>query len=113
MSDQIFYIRQILGKKWEYSCTVHQVFTDLKKAYDSVRREVLYNALTEFGMPRKLVRLNKMCLNETHSTVRLGKYQSDNFPIQNCLKQGEPLSTSFSILLWNTQLGRYKRNRKG
>jgi hypothetical protein len=34
------------------------------KAYDSVRREVLYNILIEFGIPRKLVGLITMCLNE-------------------------------------------------
>jgi hypothetical protein len=28
---------------WEYDDTVHQLFIDFKKAYDSVRREVLYN----------------------------------------------------------------------
>jgi hypothetical protein len=27
---------------------VHQLFIDFKKAYDSVRREVLYNILIEF-----------------------------------------------------------------
>jgi hypothetical protein len=32
--DQIFYIRQILEKKWEYNGTVHQLFIDFKKAYD-------------------------------------------------------------------------------
>jgi hypothetical protein len=62
-TDQIFYIRQILEKKWEYSGAVHQLFIDFKKAYDSVRREVLYNILFEFGVPRKLVGLIKMCLN--------------------------------------------------
>jgi sorting nexin-29 len=61
--DQIFYIRQILEKKWEYNCTVYQLFVDFRKAYDSVRREVLYNILIEFGIPKKLVGLSKMCLN--------------------------------------------------
>jgi len=40
-TDHIFYIRQILEKKWEYNEAVHQLFIDFKKAYDSVRREVL------------------------------------------------------------------------
>jgi hypothetical protein len=44
----------------EYSGTVHQQFIDFKKAYDSVRREVLYNILIEFGIPRKLVGLIQM-----------------------------------------------------
>jgi hypothetical protein len=42
--------------------TVHQLFIDFKKAYDSVRREALYNIRIEFGIPRKLVGLIKMCL---------------------------------------------------
>jgi len=54
-----------LGKKWEYNEAVHQLFIDFKKAYDSVRREVLYKILIEFGIPMKLVRLIKLCLNET------------------------------------------------
>jgi hypothetical protein len=49
-------------KKWEYNETVHQLFIDFKKAYDSVRREVLYNILIEFGVLKKLVRLIKMSL---------------------------------------------------
>jgi hypothetical protein len=41
-------------EKWEYNGTVHQLFIDFKKAYDSVKREVLYNILLEFGIPKKL-----------------------------------------------------------
>jgi hypothetical protein len=80
------------GEKWEFNETVHQLFVYFKKAYDSVRREVLYNILIEFGIPTKLVRLIKMCINETYSKVRIGKHLSDNFPIQNGLKQGDALS---------------------
>jgi hypothetical protein len=58
-TDQIFNIRQILGKKWEYNGTVHQLFIDFKKAYDSVGREVLHDILFELGIPRKLVGLIK------------------------------------------------------
>jgi hypothetical protein len=38
-------------------------------------------------VPMKLVRLIKMCLNETCGKVRIGKHLSDNLPIQNGLKQ--------------------------
>jgi hypothetical protein len=65
-----------------------------------VGREVLYNILIEFGVPMKLVRLIKMCLNETYSKVRIGKHLSVSFPIQNGLEQGDALSP----LLFNYSL---------
>jgi hypothetical protein len=65
-----------------------------------VRRDVLYNTLIEFGVPMKLVRLIKMCLNETYSKVCTGKHLSDSFPIQNGLIQGDALSP----LLFNCAL---------
>jgi hypothetical protein len=92
-TNQNFCICHILANKWEYNETVHQLFIDFKKVYDSMRREVLYNILIEFGIPVKLVRLIKMCLNETYSKVHIGKHVSDSFPVQNGLKQGDALST--------------------
>jgi len=53
-TDHIFCIRKIHAKKWEYNKAVHQLFIDLKKSYDSVWREVLYNILIEFVIPMKL-----------------------------------------------------------
>ena len=62
------------------------MFIDFETAYDSVRREVLYN-LTALGIPMKVVRPIKMCLNETYSRSHVGKHLSDMFPIRNGLKQ--------------------------
>jgi hypothetical protein len=55
-----------MGKKWEYNETVGHLFTHFKKAYDSVRREVLYGILIEFRLSMKLVTLIKMCLNKMY-----------------------------------------------
>ncbi len=71
---------------------MHQLFIDFKKAYDSVRRKVLYNILMESGISMKLVRLIKMCLIEMYSRIRVGKNLSDMFLIRNGLKQGVGLS---------------------
>jgi hypothetical protein len=83
-------------KNWEYSQRVHQLFLDLKKAYDSVRRDVLYNIVIEFGVSMKLVRLIKMCLNETYTNVSISKHLSGNRPIQNGLEKGDDLLPIFS-----------------
>ncbi|PNF39594.1 hypothetical protein B7P43_G11040, partial [Cryptotermes secundus] len=80
-ADHVLRFRQILERKWEYSETVHQLFVDFKRG-----REVLCNILIEFGVPMKLVRLIKMCVNETYSKVRIGKHLSGMFPNQVGLK---------------------------
>jgi hypothetical protein len=80
------FVKYLKKKKKEYNEAVHQLFIDFKKAYDSVRREVLYNIFIEFHIPMKLLRLIKMCLSETFSRVRVGKHLSDTFPFKNGLK---------------------------
>jgi len=70
---------------------VHQLFIDFKKAYDSVRKEVFYNIIMEFGILMKLVRLIKLCLSETYNRVWVGKHLSDMFSIRDVLKQGDAL----------------------
>jgi hypothetical protein len=65
-----------------------------------LRREVKYNILIEFGVPMELVRIIKMCLNETYNKDHTGKQLCDNFPIQNGLKLGDallPLLFNFAL----------------
>jgi len=92
MTDHIFCIHPVLERKWEYSEAVYQLFIDFKRAYGSFRREVVYTILTEFGVPVKLARLIKMCLNETYTRVWVGKHLSDMLPIINGVKQVYTLS---------------------
>jgi len=52
---------------------VHHLFIAFKKAYDSVKREELYNILIEFDIPMKLIRIIQMCLNEPYGRIRVGR----------------------------------------
>ena len=42
--------------KWENNKEVCQLFIDFEKAYDSIKRESLYDILIKFGVAKKLVR---------------------------------------------------------
>ena len=68
-------------------------------------RGVLYNILIEFSIPMKLVRLIKMCLNETYS---VGKRLSGMFPVRNGLKKGRCLSPLLYSLLKSMPFGGFK-----
>ena len=84
-----------------------------KKAYDSVRREVLYNILIKFGIPMKLLRLIKMCLSETYNRVRVGKNLSEMFPIKNGLKQGDALTPLLLNFAFEYAFRRVQLNQDG
>jgi hypothetical protein len=60
----------------------------------------LYNILTEFGVPMKLVR-------------RIGKHLSEIFPIQNGLKQVDALSALLFIFALEYVTGKVQENQVG
>ena len=73
----------------------------------------MYNILSEFGIPMKLVRLITMCLSEIYSRFRVGKHLSGMLPVRNVLKYGDVLSLLFFIFALEYTIMRAQVNQDG
>jgi hypothetical protein len=74
VTHQIFCICQTQEEKFELNESAHKQFIDIKKAYVSIRRELLYSIHIDFHVSMNSVGLIKMCYNETHNEVCIGKH---------------------------------------
>ena len=92
--DQIFALRQVLEKKWEFALPVYCVFIDLEKAYDSVWREGIWKISEYYGIPKIIVELLRSWYTGISSCVRVDGGEGEWFPIRTGLRQGCVLSPS-------------------
>ena len=53
--DNIFVLKKINKKIWEYNQSVQYLFIDFQKAYDSIHRDTLWKCMEEFKILKKLI----------------------------------------------------------
>jgi len=99
-------LRQILEKTKEFGIETHHLFIDFKSAYDTIKRGQLYNAMSEFNIPNKLIRLMRMTVENTQSQVRIHSDLSDLITTKKGLRQ----CNSLASLLFNLALEKVGRN---
>jgi hypothetical protein len=56
-TDQLFIIRQMMEKSYDYGIHLHMLFVDFTQAFDSINRKRLYEAMEWMKIPDKLIRL--------------------------------------------------------
>jgi hypothetical protein len=87
---------------------VHELYIDYKQAHDSINRAQMVEIMKEFGIPKMLVRLVKMTLENTCNKVKIQGKLSPNFKLIVGLRQGDSLTT----LLFNLCMEKIIRNVK-
>jgi hypothetical protein len=101
--DNIFMVRQIYEKCYEYNIELHNIFVDYSQTFDAVKRNKIIDCLTKYKVPKKkLIKLIGFTLTNTTAKVKIGNRLKNKFRIVSGVKQGDPLSaTLFSTVIDN------------
>ena len=105
-TDQLFTLRMVLEKAWEYGKSVYSCFVDLEKAYDRVPRGKLWSVLQEYGIDGPLLGAIQSLYTNCSSCVRVNGSKSTPFTVGVGLRQGCVLSPLLFIIYMDWMLQR-------
>ena len=107
--DAIFTLKQIMEKRKEFNLPIYLLFLDYEKAYDRVRRPILWNILEEYEIPKNLINAIKSMYDNTSITIE-GDNKSKREIINQGLRQGCGLSPILFDLYINKILEEWQKN---
>ena len=81
-TDRILALRVLVERRREFRQGFLAAYVDLKKAFDSVHRESLWNVLRLRGVPAGIIGLITGLYSGTESAVKYGGSVSSFFPVQ-------------------------------
>jgi hypothetical protein len=91
--DNIFILRQMYEKCYEYHNELHNAFIDFNQAFDSINRSTVIKVLKEMQIPGKIVSLVKLVTQHTKAKIKLHNEYTEQIEVKTGIKQGHPLST--------------------
>ena len=86
--DRILALRLIVERRREFGRGLLAAYIDLKKAFDSVHRESLWEILRLRGIPTQIIGLIASLYTGTESAVKCGGGMSNFFPVNSGVRQG-------------------------
>ncbi|KAL1447116.1 hypothetical protein WDU94_005460 [Cyamophila willieti] len=99
--DLIFSIKQLMEKYYEYGKELWMAFLDIKKAFDAVIREKVWQSLRNIGIHEEIVERIVEIYTGTKSKVKTRMGMTENFIIESGLRQGGVLSPLLFITVMN------------
>ncbi|CAB1102622.1 unnamed protein product [Ectocarpus sp. CCAP 1310/34] len=91
--DMLFVVRRLQELGRRKKIPLYMCFVDLKKAYDSVDREMLWKVLARAGVPAKLIEVIRQLYDGMRARVRMDDGElSDWFFVTQGVRQGCVLS---------------------
>ena len=91
-SDNLFVLNTIMAKAKECGQQVHRAFIDIKKAYDTVSREILWNKLSRLGFGPIFIKCLKNIYSDDCITSSIGGRKTRPIYLSRGVRQGCSLS---------------------
>nr|GEY15234.1 retrovirus-related Pol polyprotein LINE-1 [Tanacetum cinerariifolium] len=98
-AEAIHLLRSLIEKYRERQKDLHMAFLDLKKAYDSVSRELVGKNLLDKGTPRRYSRVIKDMYEGAKTRVRTTVGNTEFFSMEVSLHQGSAISPYLFTLI--------------
>ena len=110
--DVINTLRIILEQTVEWQAILYMTFIDFEKAFDSVKREIIWLMLEEYGIPRKIIQIIKILFDGFKCKISHEGKLYDFIEFRNGVRQGCILSPTLLLLILDRVMKRVKGLRK-
>ncbi|KAI5729125.1 hypothetical protein M8J77_025799 [Diaphorina citri] len=111
--DLINTLRLIVEQSTEYQTQLFLTFVDFERAFDSISREAMWNALKSFGVPQKITNLIKSMYNGYQCQVLHEGQLSGPFNVEIGTRQGCLLSPLIFLLVLDKIMTKVTRIKRG
>jgi hypothetical protein len=83
--DQLYTVRQLLNKCWEFNVDVYQVFVDFTQVYDSIDGNKVFEIMNCFGISTKLVKLVSETMEGAKACIKIRNDLTDHFEVKSTI----------------------------
>ncbi len=106
--DMVYCVRQLVEKAREHNTQVFMLFIDLRKAYDSIPRQALWQVLRKYGVPPTMVSLLRSLHEGMKAEVTMDEQVTPEFEVCNGLRQGCVIVPALFNLYFNLVISQWR-----
>jgi hypothetical protein len=99
--DLIYSLTSLSSNAKTHGFPLHAAFVDLRKAFDTVQRNMLKCALSLLGIPDNLIKLVMSLHDGMEASIRVDNTFSPRFPVSNGVRQGDCSSPALFVLFFH------------